>query len=230
MSSSSSVTLGQATNASESSLARALYWFSIWHGRRISTTTPQECQGVAKNEAYEVRCTPSGVVVDYQSGTDGDCSVLFMRHTYSGETSIRERTVPFQSLSASALCLPGHPITSRIEFALFPIQGPISTPISEAAVESALDYRRRSGAESCALRIPNVHLGDPFVHIYVLCQGVLSVIWELPIQSGKVASYSHWSYSRTRGTLPKGATTRLSQHELWYKLLKPVNANPALRQ
>ena len=83
----------------------------------------------------------------------------------------------------------------------------------------------QGGDDSCLLRFPNVKTGDPFVHVYQECHGVLKDILEFRIDDGEVDDFPHWEYTPRRGGFPKGPGWRQNRPDLWFGVSRPEEPN-----
>ena len=82
-------------------------------------------------------------------------------------------------------------------------------------------YVKRGGDRLCVLHFPKVRVGDPFVHVYEVCQGDLDEVMEFMIRNGRVDDFAHWHYDPPHKNLPPGAKRRLEEPGLWSGASRP---------
>lgn len=215
---------------SASPIADAVDWYSTW----FSATPPagavlQTCRGELKGNLYRFRCDPVSAVVDVVTDGSGRCSIVSMRPAVSPDDGLRVQTlehlvppnVPRKKGATPQDC--GElPLNAGVfELKIMPAARPVNEALSSNARSAALHYNSQGGDDRCLLRFPNVKAGDPFVHVYVECQGALTAVWELTINRGEVADFPHWSYTRRKRDLPPGVEWRRNSSELWFGMSRP---------
>lgn len=184
-----------------------------------SSVRTQDCRGERKGRLFRLRCEPLAALIDGDMDDSGDCSILFMQPSFSKEDwriTVPSVVAPRSGYSECGTIPPREGVFS------------ITVDLSSRTVNQALTLQARDSAveyykggvygKQCRLHFPKVSTGDPFFHVYVECNGVLEVVAEFPIRSGRAASYSHWDYTRRRGSLPYGAEKRLANSDLWLTL------------
>jgi hypothetical protein len=225
------------TNQATTPVAGALDWYSVWFGSSPdSTPGPQTCRGEFRGHYYSFRCDPLSVVLGAAANEEGRCSITFMRPSVGPEDGLRvqslERLVP-PGIPRRKRAAPQHcgelPLKAgSFEIVVTPHPRPVSSVLTNAARDMALAYNKASSDRPCLLRFPNVKAGDPFVHVYQECQGVLDVIWQFPISDGQVADSADFYYSPKRG-LPPGVEWRRNRADLWFGVSRPEERNRAAR-
>lgn len=214
-------------------VADALDWYATWMGAEPPAgAAVQTCRGELKGTSYQFRCEPLFVAVGAITDSAGYCSIVSMMAATGEDHEVR---VP----RADHLIPPGVPIRKGVaprdcgelpisdgafEFKVMP-NGlrPVSDELSDRARRAALAYYARRGNDLCLLRFPKVKPGDPFVHVYVECNGALNVVWEFTVERGQVADFAHWSFTRRRGGLPPGFEWRWKSNELWFATSSPAD-------
>jgi len=225
------------TNQATTPVADALDWYSVWFGSNPDGTPgPQTCRGEFRGPSYSFRCDPLSVVVGVTANEEGRCSIAFMRPSVGPGDGLRVQTleqlvapgVPRRKGAAPQYCgeLPVKEGTFQIVVAPHPRS--VNGVLTNAARSAALAYNKAAGDRPCLLRFPNVKTGDPFVHVYQECQGVLDVIWHFPISDGQVADSADFYYSPKRG-LPPGVEGRRNRADLWFAVSRPEERNRAGR-
>ena len=84
--------------------------------------------------------------------------------------------------------------------------------LSRKSETAALEYLK-FWPKKCEAHFPFVRTGDPFFHVYMVCDSKLEAVLEFSLAQGRPATFSTWDYS-TRN-LPEGAERRLRSAELW---------------
>ena len=192
----------------------ALSWYLSWNTK--SPVGPdQTCSGrILGSSIVEFNCQGELIIIEVVPAEDRRCSVLFIRGSYRDEvykSGTRVQTSPLE-----LRC--GGP---EVPIQLSAIQVTKSTDgwsrqLSEAAMQSAEAYFNRMSTNGCTLHFPKVNPDDPFAHVYRECQGKVDSIWEFPIKAGRVATYSHWTYTAARGNLPAFSEERLRDRSYWF--------------
>jgi hypothetical protein len=220
-------------------VADALDWYSTWWSLSAPTgAAMQTCRGELKANSYSFRCDPLRAVVGVSTDGSGHCSIVLMTPAISAEDGLRvlrlEHLVPpgiprrkgAAPQDCGELPLSG----GAFEFKIMPRAArPVSDALSNSARVRALDYFKLGGGTSCLLRFPRVKAGDPFVHVYEECGGVLSAVWEFTIDRGQVADFPHWTYTRRKGDLPPGVGWRRDSTDLWFAVSKPEERKDSKR-
>lgn len=228
-----------AADASQTTtfVADALDWYSVWFGSSPAATPgAQTCRGELRGHSYSFRCDPLSGVVGVSGNEEGHCSITFMRPSIGPEDGLRVQTlehlvppgVPRRKGAAPQYCGELPVKEGTFEIVVMPHPRPVNSALTNAARDAALAYNKAAGDRPCLLRFPNVKTGDPFVHVYQECQGVLDVIWEFLVSDGQVADSAHFYYSPKRG-IPLGVEWRRNQADLWFAVSRPEERSRAAR-
>jgi hypothetical protein len=192
-----------------------LSWFVAWDTRGSKGDDPFRCEGQVRSDgAVQFRCSETVLVVDVGFDSTDGCFIQFMRKAFSyevGQFAAHRRP----DLTVLQNCMPlskdGKFIVSVPTWSS---KGSDSR-LTEKARKNALAYSARAGLQSCNLRIPKLHFGDPFFHVYRKCGGVIDAVWEFTVRFGELAEFPHWMYTAQRGTLPEGYAQRLEDSMFW---------------
>jgi hypothetical protein len=211
-------------------VADTLDWYSTWFGLDQNTLRRQTCRGEFRATLYTFRCDPLAVVVSAAFDDSGRCSIVSTRPSISPEDGLHVNTLsnlahltppPKTSVAPPRDCGELPTIEGAFELTLIPRSREVDDRLTKAARVVALAYVKRGGDRPCVLYFPKVRLGDPFVHVYEVCQGDLDEVMEFMIRNGRVDDFAHWSYDRPHKNLPPGAKRRLERRDLWSGVSHP---------
>jgi hypothetical protein len=223
------------TNQTTTLVADALDWYSVWFGSSPDGTPgAQTCRGELRGHSYSFRCDPLSVVVGVTANEEGRCSIMFMRPSVGPDDGLHVQTlehlvppgIPRKKGATPQYCGELPVKEGSFEIVIMPRARPVNSALTNTARDVALAYNKAAGDRPCLLRFPNVKNGDPFVHVYQECQGVLDVIWQFPISDGQVADSADFYYSPRRG-LPPGVEWRRNQADLWFAVSRPEERKSA---
>jgi len=203
-------------------VADALGWYSTWFGLDQTTLKPQTCRGEFRAELYSFRCDPLGAVVFANVEDSGRCLIGSMSPSASPDAGLHVNTLsnlappPETKAVQPRDCGELPTADGRFEITVTPRLRGADDHLTKAAREAALAYVKRArDRRPCAIHFPRVRAGDPFAHVYTLCQGDLDNVMEFMIRHGQTDDFPHWVYDRPKKNLPPGAKRRLEDPELW---------------
>jgi len=190
-----------------------------------SRPTVQTCRGELNAHAYGFRCDPLSVVVTVTTNVSGDCSISSMVAANGLDSELRvpvlghliDPAVPVSPSARPKNCgeLPLSP--GQFEIKVQPRAGrAVDKGLSAHSLEVVSGYFRAQFGLPCILRLPNIRQGDPFVHVYEECLGVLGSVWEFPIRHNQVEEFAQWTYQRRQNNLPPGVEWRRKSRALWF--------------
>ena len=203
-------------------VADALDWYAVWGAARELPTADQTCKGQFNGGLYELRCDPMSVVVS--AGFDGArCSITNMRASAFPDDGLRVTGLESQSPTWKT-CGELPVKEGDFEITVMPHSRPVDTALSARARDAALGYLKKTSMRSCAAYFPNIKRGDPFFHVYEVCNGVLTAICEFKIEGEEVAKSPQWTYTGKENSLSAGAGWRLGLTDLWFEVYRPQAA------
>lgn len=209
-------------SVSKTIVADALDWYLVWLGQSAKAARVQTCQGELLDNRYEFRCDPLEVVVDALFNDSGRCAITSMRPSISPADGTRLRPVPRAIIRIPHEECGELPINKRyFKVLVTPHSRMFDADLSAKARAAALAYMERGGDRSCLVRVAKVKTGDPFVHVYEECQGVLDAVLEFAIEQGRVADFPHWTFDQAHKDIPSGADSRRKQTDLWFAVSRP---------
>jgi hypothetical protein len=218
---------------SDTPIADALDWYSIWHMQSMATPGIQTCQGEFQNNLYVFRCDPLDVVVNAGFDDNGRCFVSFMSQSYGPDAGTRFTLAlnnPPPSLSLIPVKTGPPPVEPCPELPLdshyfkvmvMPHSRLIDPTLSARVRLAALKLFERDGGSACLLRFPNVKGGDPAAHVYEECDGVLEAVSEFHINQDHVEDFAQWTYDQPHKSIPDGAEWRRKNPDLWFAASTP---------
>jgi hypothetical protein len=228
-------------------VADALDWYAQWGRKDWGPLGVQTCRGELRDDGYTFRCDPVAVVVNVSVDDSGNCIIRNIRASISAADGLLRPgpIIPapgFRGPDAPRpIQVPGRPKltpTKPLRCGELPLTaGTFSikvTPrgrrgtsraLTERAWNVASSYWSQAGvspAERCIFYCPNVKEGDPFFHLYQVCDGRVDAIWEFEIGNGVVADYARWTYER-RGAADYPPDRRLKQDDFWFGKFKAAD-------
>jgi hypothetical protein len=203
-------------------IADALDWYSVWHGKRTTQAGVQKCRGELKGNMCRFRCDPLSVVADVDFDDSGSCIIGGMRPSMRHDFELHPQWLfspPRHVRRQECGELPKK--DGDFEIAVNPHRRDIDQSLTARARDAALSYNQQVGDTGCVLHFPNVKAGDPFFHVYAECHGTLQRIYEFTIHHGQVADFPHWTYTSWKEDLLPWTEWRLNQRSLWFGVSRP---------
>ncbi len=210
----------QAQTAQVPVISSALSWYSVW--QHDSGTSPiQTCQGERRGKSLHIACTPLyvGVMAFLERG--GECSISAMLAVESEISFLSSNALPkgddddqpFQCGEMSG-------VNGKMSGVVrLPERRP-DEALTRQARDLGVTYFRRGAMPKCTYYFPFVAKGDPFFHVYQVCNGILDSIWEFPIRQGRPENYAHWTYTMPRDGVPAAYLKRIANKKLWVSVLE----------
>jgi hypothetical protein len=211
-------------------VANALDWYSTRFGSDQNMLGCQTCQGEFRATLYSFRCDPLAAVVSADFDDSARCSIVSTRPSIGPEAGLHANTLsnlahlmpPVKTNVARPRDSGELPLTEgAFELTITSRSREIDNGLTKAARVVALAYVKLGGDRPCVLYFPKVRFGDPFVHVYEVCQGDLDEVMEFMIRHGRVDDFAQWTYDRPHKNLPPGAKRRLEDPELWSGASRP---------
>lgn len=220
-------------STAEEFLAHSLGWYSKWWNEAAERSV-ERCAGIRRGNRIVVLCNPLAVRIDIEIGRNGVCNISSFRETNESFDGIVQELV---RSSPGAAADPGRRNCLGLDSELSPktfqvpeIERTTDDSLGALLRKQVMAWLSRSGwltaryAQACSIYLPRVNTGDPLFHVYVMCKGQVSEVWEFAAgEETQIADFPHWTYTESRG-LPVGASERILNPRLWSGILRPVRS------
>jgi hypothetical protein len=208
----------RAQKASATMVADALDWYSVWWGADTNEMGTQNCSGELRGRFYAFRCDPLAAMVFVDVDDSGSCTVrtIFTAPSPEEEVKVFAPTRPVGEKAVEPQDCGELPLRQgSLEFKVTPRARPVDNLLTARARDAALAYGNGGGGmPGCVMRFPKVKAGDPFVHVYVQCGGLLDGILEFPIRHGQPGNSPSFIFNIT-GSIPAGIERLWDDESLW---------------